>query len=667
MKFDFKGNPYSSYMKLLLLLARNLTLLITFCLFSTAFILGQEIDTTGVSIFQKNSDAVFLKKEEAIKIKIDNNQPVVEENFHEETYYTKNNSSYSSNKAIYYSDQLESIEKINAFTWIMNGTSKGKYPVKNINTKDFLMRGIFYHDFKSKEFVFPNIQESAIGIVNYKKLIKFPQLINKFYFSESVPVLHAKFSVSFPKSLKLNWKIYNCENCTFSESENKDIITYCWQAQNVPKDISEKNDPSLQYTAPHIVIYIENYISSANQKVNVLSSPEDLHTWFVSFLNRKDFAIKDELIRFTNELIKDCKTDQEKAMKIFEWVQRHIEYEAFEDGLKGYIPDCEANVFSKRYGDCKGIANLVVEMLRIAGLKAYHTWIGSRAIPYTFEDLPTPLTTNHMIATLNLNEKLVFLDATDSYNTFLLPSGFIQGKEAMVSFSDKDFKIVKVPEVAQTESKFIDSTLVTINEGKLTGKTKLFFTGLSKSVFAHKVNSWEKDNNQNKMLTSYLNMGNNKIQLDSLLMQNVFEPNKTTFSSFRFTLTDYLKSTGDKYFINLNLDKQLSDCIIDTTKRKHEWWFDHKYTHVYVTTLTIPKGYELNALPGNSSFSDDEFGYTIQYSKNGNNVELKKIIYINTLLLKRETFGTWNKMLTKLLKAYQENIVLQKINPIHEK
>ena len=66
-----------------------------------------------------------------------------------------------------------------------------------------------------------------------------------------------------------------------------------------------------------------------------------------------------------------ARTEPEKVARIYYWVQDHVRYIAFENGLRGFIPHDAGRVYASRYGDCKDMANLLHEMLRMAGVKSY--------------------------------------------------------------------------------------------------------------------------------------------------------------------------------------------------------------------------------------------------------------------------------------------------------
>ena len=88
----------------------------------------------------------------------------------------------------------------------------------------------------------------------------------------------------------------------------------------------------------------------------------------------------------------------------------NIKYIAFEYALGGFIPREANEVFQKKYGDCKDNSSILFKMLEIAGLQGNLTWIGTRKIPYTYEEVPTRAVDNHMI-----------LSYENKNNTYLLP------------------------------------------------------------------------------------------------------------------------------------------------------------------------------------------------------------------------------------------------------
>ena len=99
-------------------------------------------------------------------------------------------------------------------------------------------------------------------------------------------------------------------------------------------------------------------------------------------------------------------------------MQDNIRYIAYEDGYSGYIAAGAQDVLAKKFGDCKGMANLLTEMLKLAGYDSHFTWIGTRQLPYP-QSMPALCVNNHAICTLNFSGKTYFLDATENYDSSL--------------------------------------------------------------------------------------------------------------------------------------------------------------------------------------------------------------------------------------------------------
>ena len=143
----------------------------------------------------------------------------------------------------------------------------------------------------------------------------------------------------------------------------------------------------------------------------------------------------DHLSAFTTSFLKEGLSDKEKIAAIFKWVQSNIQYVAFEDGLAGFKPAAAAGVVKVKYGDCKGIANLLVNLLKSNGFDARHAWIGTRSNNYNYS-IPSLVVDNHMICALQYNEKTYYLDATGKSALWEVAPPHLEGKEVMISDGD---------------------------------------------------------------------------------------------------------------------------------------------------------------------------------------------------------------------------------------
>ena len=284
------------------------------------------------------------------------------------------------------------------------------------------------------------------------------------------------------------------------------------------------------------------------------------------------------------------------------------------------------------------MTSILVALLRSQDLSAHFTWIGSRDLPYKYSDLPSPVVDNHMIASVELDGKTIFLDATGSYSPLGFPTSMIQGKESLIS-KGESFRIVEVPVIPKEQNLMIDTAYVTLNEGTVSGSGSLELTGLVKVA-----NSYRLINRSNKKTEDYLrrllSRGSNKFFLDEFDVANVDDLDKPIVIDYKFSVGDYYKEIGDEIYVNLCLDKSLVNNSIKDRKTPLE--NDYQYVNRNVTILEIPGNYEVSYLPDDVKVDTDNFGIEITYQQKGDQILATKEFYVSYLLLETDSFAAWN-------------------------
>jgi transglutaminase-like putative cysteine protease len=314
---------------------------------------------------------------------------------------------------------------------------------KNAIVKDYFINNIFYNDLKVK-ILYPTtpLKKRFLYEYSYKKTINDTKFLNRVNIIEDTPILSYSLTLTKPKFVDAYLKEFNLPENTLIdnkiEGENS-ITTYL--INNVKNIITTSNSAPYLYYTPHFVVVTQKYTNNG-VTTNVLQNSDDLFNWYNSLIKelKPDLA---SLKKLSDNIVGDAKTNEQKITKIFDWVKNTITYLAYEDGLAGFKPD-EANmVASKCYGDCKGMANLLYELLKAQNLDAHHAWVGTNDIPYNYK-LPSLVVDNHMICALDLNGKTYFLDATGKDNDWNIPPYYLEGKETMVRYNDS-YKIILIP------------------------------------------------------------------------------------------------------------------------------------------------------------------------------------------------------------------------------
>ncbi|MBL0246526.1 MAG: transglutaminase domain-containing protein [Sphingobacteriales bacterium] len=482
-----------------------------------------------------------------------------------------------------------------------------------------------------------------------------------------ISVLNSRVTVTAPQNIKLNYSLnsVNTKHPVKYKTQNlpNNRVLYTWEVQNLPAIKGLEDAPYPSYYIPHLIIYIEQVTTEQGKTTEVLGSTEKLYQWYNSLAASVDTTTSASLRKTVADLLQNLpqnSNNEAKAKTIYEWVQNNIKYVAFEDGLGGFIPRPPNGVYDKKFGDCKDMSILIATMLRLANVPAWLGWVGTRDLPYTYQNMPTPNVDNHMIAVTKLNNEYVFLDGTGEYQPFGKITSMIQGKEVLIGLSPKNFEIVKLPTIAASNNIQHEKITLTIADGRtVTGQAEAVFTGYKKIYTQYNKVKAEYDGNT-RFYDDYLKKASNKFEITAISTSGEKPREAPLHINYNFKIPDYTVRAGNNIYLNPHLLKRFGGTQLDSTRtvgRENEYPFED----VLEITIPIPDGYEVDVLPSNSQFEHSQFGYRLTYAQEGKNLVLNHHFWVNYLLLPATEFAQWNKMVNQLETQFSEAIVFKKI------
>lgn len=605
--------------------------------------------------------AVFVDRSEILNLEIDGDSLIAYSEVSEDVLYMKDQADMFSSKRVYGS-YFNQIRNLKAKTLIWNKDKYKELPVSEYKKNSERSSGIFYDDSYYYSFNLPSLAARNRSKLQYREDLKDPRFISGYVFSSYIPQASVTYTIKASKDIEIFYEVQNDDQqlIKFNKTERGNVVTYEWTAKDLPSFKTESNGPSIRYYTPHLICYVKSYQTKSGKK-SVLNSLDDLHAWYRTFINSLNDQPSAELTEIVKELKRNSTSEEDLVKKVYYWVQDNIQYIAFEDGMRGFIPNSGSYTCEKRYGDCKDMANLIVNMLDIAGVKSYHTWVGTRDLPYRYSKVPTPLVDNHMIATyITKSGEYYFLDGTSDYTTYGFPSSMIQGKEVLISLDEKRFEVKEVPVIAKSKNIMYDSVSISINDKNvLVGKGAIQLNGFAKVFGGYELNRSEVED-EKRYVTKIASKGSNKFFLDSYKVSNVRNQDKPTRIVYDFRIADYFQTISDELYINLQLNKHQYNNFINTSIRKVPLENEYLYEQHEVIEFEIPAGYVVEYLPPNTSHNGDWLGFDFTYMASGNKIVLKKTLYCNYLILDPSQFTDWNASVKLISEAYKESIILKK-------
>ena len=561
---------------------------------------------------------------------------------------------------IQYYDFYNSFTRITSFKQLEK--MKGMFGVKkNYNVGFAIDRSassseIFSDDSRVKYFNISFTGYGDVTRVETEKKYLDSKYLTAVYFHSFYPAKEKVIRFRVPDWLQVDFREFNFEGykVTKQKTQEKGVTVYSFKLQNLVALKNEDRAIGAAYQFPHIVVVVRSFTYDG-AAVKGFGDVADLYSWY-NFLYRKCVNKPDELKTKVTEIIKGKTTDTDKAKAIFYWVQDNIRYIAFEDGLAGFIPATAQDVYKAKYGDCKGMANLVTEMLKLAGLEAYMTWIGTRHIPYNYT-LPSLAVDNHCISTVVIGGKEYYLDGTEKYIPFGEYAWRIQGKEVLIGKGEK-YEVKKIPVADKEKNKILTQTTFQLRDNVLKGHVKATLTGEHRTNFHQYYHDLPNDDKK-KLIQRFLEFGNKNLVVSNVKTSDLSNREIPVVVEGDIDLTNYVITEDKEIYLGIDFYPENLRSLNPEKDRQQDFALYSSYVAEDETELLLPAGYKVMSLPGPISEKAEDYEVTGTYTAKDNKVLFKKVLSFNTGRIRKADFENW-KAFARKLKDFNSNLILIK-------
>ena len=515
---------------------------------------------------------------------------------------------------------------------------------------------IFHSDLKVCVLKFGMKDKGLPYKISYQNNYRDVKFLTSFYFNHHIPAIERVIQFNVPSWLELDLREFNFAGHGIEKSSAKEgeITKITFRYKDVQAYTKEPHSPNHAISYPHLISVVKSFTENGTRSP-FFESVKDVYGWYSSLC--AEIGNKpEELKAKVTELTFNKKTDVEKIESIFYWVQDNIRYIAFEDGIMGFKPDAAQNVYTKKYGDCKGKANLLKEMLKLAGYDARLTWIGTSDLPYDYT-LPSLAVDNHMICTVILNGKRYFLDGTEDYIALNDYAQRIQGKQVLIE-DGKNHIIDKVPSFPADRNTQKKMLKMAIDGEKLSGNGVIEYNGESK-INVQRAYTSIKNSDKQQALTAFLKRGDENVTITNIKTSDFNDRQKPLQLNFDFKAANQITRAGDELYIVMDWDKEFSALELPAD-RKNDYEFNQKYHLTTQTELVIPEGYKVDYLPTAFKKVTPHYSFEGSYVNKGKSIIYTKTITINKPILKKSEFADWNSFIAEVNKFYNDQVVLKK-------
>lgn len=480
-------------------------------------------------------------------------------------------------------------------------------------------------------------------------------------FAEGWPANEAVVRLEVPKWLQFRVEEVNFDKFEIQveKEEQGDLMVYTYTISNLPASKPEPYAVGEMYYMPFLIVIPEAMDHPKRGQANLLKSIDDDYQWKKNLANKADN--QPESLQAVVASLTNGKDSLAQIEAIYYWVQDNIRYIAFEDGWSAFIPDNCQNVLSKRYGDCKGMANLIKQMLLLAGFDARLVWIGTRdkvALPI---DMPTVANSNHMIAAVRHGGSWLYLDGTSSFQPLAEYPDQIQGQGVMIEgLGATDYELSKVP-VHPADHNRLSSTIhlaLAADGSTLLGTQELQLQGYPRTIFKSIYNGVP-NNKKEDFLREYMSAGQEYKGFQEIVLNLGKDRADQVDLSAKVLFQGQVLVLGDELYLPSTIHKRFKYSALEED-RLSDLSLGQRLLNTDTVVYQVPSGYVVSSLPAPVAIETDYYRFSLQIEERDGHLVSLCTIHIKDFIIPKSAFADWNAAIKAIKTFYNDQIILKK-------
>lgn len=415
--------------------------------------------------------------------------------------------------------------------------------------------------------------------------------------SPHLSVEHAGLTVKTPAGYPLHYKQYHYPGEPVVTEKDGDKI-YRWQTGALTSAPVEPYAPlwprqSICVRLAPGDFEIEGYRGS-------------METWndmaaFIRTLWKGRSRLPEEARKKVHELTDGLKDEREKIDVLYDFLQKNTHYVGIQLGIGGWQPFEAADVYNKRFGDCKALANYMVALLNEAGVRSNYVLIRAGAGEEPLDTGFTCSQFNHAIAVAYAGRDSVWLECTSQ----TLPAGYLGSftadRDALL-INDNGGHIVHTPVYGVNENRLERTLRGSIDSsGRLSAGLHTLYTGTEQESTHFAINRLNQKEQADRVREA---LGLSGCTIEQLNYRETRGAIPSIDESLQLVAESYATLSGSRLFISPGafLPKTSALRPVSST-RKNNIALENPMQEADSIVLQVPPGYVLEENPAPVNFS----------------------------------------------------------------
>ncbi|RFM34879.1 DUF3857 domain-containing protein [Chitinophaga silvisoli] len=433
---------------------------------------------------------------------------------------------------------------------------------------------------------------------------------DKFYFQASVPSKLARYSLMVAAPLSINYVMKNADDVKPVESDHEDFHMYTWEMKNVPAFKDEPYSPSLGDIGKVL-------------HVSTVKSWDVIAEWY-SDVTRQQSKENFDVLKTLQQIFPNGEANKlsndEKAKKIYNFIEQNISYSSVAFRQGAYIPQRASKTLNTRLGDCKDVSTLFVSLARKVGLDANLVLVSTRRNGQQSMVLPS-MEFNHCIARFRDGDNYRYLELTDNqlpYNA--LPQNDVGAQILNIPFNyDTKESISLLKPANKNDVSLNRQTKVQVGATDLKVKTILTVTGELASGMRSRFADKDEEEMRQALQQSAASHFKNPVSLDSFDVANLDNLDDSVSIGTAYSVKNEVIGVGDINMIKPPyMDVIATSDVFSNEPRQYPftyWLYENTDHYTSQIEMELPAGKVFDQVPSDVKASFRDMKYELTYQR----------------------------------------------------
>lgn len=484
-------------------------------------------------------------------------------------------------------------------------------------------------------------------IDSHDNLIEFPRFCPQTDYDISVK--KASYTLTAPRELAVRHALLNIDASVCVSENTKGSQVLSLELSDLPALKDEPYSPPLRERLPMAYFAPTDFTYYGTQ--GSLKDWREYGKWEYSLINGSE-TLPDAVCQELHQLTDGLKTDREKIKALYQRLEKTTRYVAVLLGIGGQKPAPAANVCKSGFGDCKGLSNYMRAMLKVVGIPSNYVTI-STTNRQLLKDFASVGQMNHVILQVPLQGDTLWLECTNPQ----LPMGYVHEDIAghnAIEVSEAGGRLVQLPVYADSTNLMHSKIHIQLDlKGAADVSLLQDFHNWQYEHYIPLLKMDEKD--RHKTLQRMI-----RVPQAEIGRMDVREDGATITVDAEIKSQRYATTTGQRLFVPVCPIHNGYSTPPALPNRQEDIYLESGYLDKDEITLTIPEGYEIEAMPKDQTVEQSFGTFSFTVKRDGSEVRIQNSLLMKSGTYDKSQYPQFIDFMKKISGIYSQKIVLKK-------